>query len=111
MNYFTLCYFLFSSYDLFDLDCLNHPCDIYLYVRDWKKKLLIFVLIQVSDLSTNVIGPGRENSPEPNTPDNSLETVEVIEHLHHQTLQMVVFLYSPINYFQCCKNHFYREVS
>ncbi len=59
-----------------------------------KNEVLIFVLFQVSDLSTNVIKQGTENSPEPNTPDNSLETVEVIEHLNHQTLQMVVFLYS-----------------
>ncbi len=68
-------------------------------------------MFQVSDLSTNVIRPGTENSPEHNNPENSLETVEVIEHLNHQTLQMVVFLYSPINYFQCCKNQPYRDVT
>jgi hypothetical protein len=55
-----------------------------------KKVLLIFVLFQVSDLSTNVIRQGTEISPEHNSPENSLETVEVIEHPNQQTLLMVV---------------------
>ncbi len=70
---------------------------LYLVLCDrFKKEVLIFVLFQVSYLSTNVIRQGTENSPEHNSPENSLETVEVIEHLNHQTLQMVVLLYLPI---------------
>jgi hypothetical protein len=56
----------------------------------------MFVLFQVSDLPTNVIRPGTENSPENNSQENSLESVEVIEHPNQQTLQMVVLLYLPI---------------
>ncbi len=53
-------------------------------------------MFQVSDLSTNVIRPGTENSAEHNTPEHSLESVEVNEHLSHKTLQMVVLKYLPI---------------
>ncbi len=55
-------------------------------------------MFQVSDLPTNVIWAGTENSPGHNTPENSLETVEVNDRLSHQTLQMAVLKYLPITF-------------